>query len=236
MRNPSVQIMLKIVLAAGLVVGLILASAAITSSAAKNALPGDTLYGLKTGLEQAQLRLSATAAKQARIQLRLSELRLEEMAELLAEYRYSDIPDTAVAFQEHIDAALELTKQVSGEDASLAGELSAEINQALALYAVTLGSLLENLPADARASIESALQSIPSSDDSSSDIGISNENDDDGNENDDNGNENDDDANENDDDGNENDDDGNENDDDSNENDDDSNENDDDSNENDDDD
>jgi hypothetical protein len=216
MRNPTFQLILKATLAVGLVCALILLSAAVTSTAARNALPGDALYGLKTGLEQAQLRFSATAAKQARFQLRLSELRLDEMKELLAESRYADIPETAAAFQEHIGAALELAKQVSGEDASLASELSVDINQMLALYAVTLGSLLENLPAEARAALESALQSLPSSGSSPSDDGNANENDDDGNEND---------ANENDDDGNENDanendnDDGNEND--ANENDDD---------------
>ena len=73
----------RLAFAAAMAVGLLVVG--ITGAAASNtSLPGDPLYGVKLGLERAQLAVTLDSATRARIQLQFAELRLEEAQRLYA--------------------------------------------------------------------------------------------------------------------------------------------------------
>ena len=58
------------------VIFVLLSGAGATAYAAKSALPGDVLYQVKTGLEQAQMQLTSDANRQAQLHLEFAERRL----------------------------------------------------------------------------------------------------------------------------------------------------------------
>ena len=67
-----------------LLVAVFLAGAVgITRVAASTALPGDTLYVLKTSLEQTQYNLSQDAGDRAQLKIEFAETRLGEINELV---------------------------------------------------------------------------------------------------------------------------------------------------------
>jgi hypothetical protein len=72
-------------LAAALLVGGL-----TTAAAANNSLPGDPLYGVKMGVEQAQLATTFDSAARARLELQFADLRLSEAQRLFAAGRVKD--------------------------------------------------------------------------------------------------------------------------------------------------
>jgi hypothetical protein len=72
-------------LAAALLVGGL-----TTAAAANNSLPGDPLYGVKMGVEQAQLATTFNSAARARLELQFADLRLAEAQRLFAAGRVKD--------------------------------------------------------------------------------------------------------------------------------------------------
>lgn len=77
--RPALRLALAGAFAVALVVGGLTAAAASDTS-----LPGDPLYGVKLGVEQAQLAVAFDAAARARLQLRFADVRLEEAQRLFA--------------------------------------------------------------------------------------------------------------------------------------------------------
>ena len=71
--------------------GLVLAIGGLTAAAASStSLPGDPLYGVKLGLERAQLAVTLDAATRARLQVHLTDVRLGEAQRLIAQGRVQD--------------------------------------------------------------------------------------------------------------------------------------------------
>ena len=63
----------------------------LTAAAASgNSLPGDPLYGVKLGLERAQLAVTLDSAARARLQVHFTDLRLGEAQRLIAAGRVQD--------------------------------------------------------------------------------------------------------------------------------------------------
>jgi hypothetical protein len=60
------------------------------AAASSNSLPGDPLYGVKLGLERAQLAVTLDSAARARLEVHLTDLRLVEAQQLIAEGRVQD--------------------------------------------------------------------------------------------------------------------------------------------------
>ena len=69
---------------AGAIVAALLVGGLTAAAASNSSLPGDPLYGVKLGAEQAQLALTFNAADRARLQLHFADVRLEEARRLFA--------------------------------------------------------------------------------------------------------------------------------------------------------
>jgi hypothetical protein len=83
--QPVVRLAYAGALAAALLVAGLTAAAASGSS-----LPGDPLYGVKRGVEQAQLATTFDSAARARLELELADARLAEAQKLFAAGRVKD--------------------------------------------------------------------------------------------------------------------------------------------------
>jgi len=129
-----------------------------TAYASQGALPGSPLHPVKTGLERAQLALSPSAARDASLNLRFAERRLEELAGLIQAGRFSELAPVVSAFEAHLQAALEGLQSVSQSDPAAAQQLAAAITAALSRYAELLMQLSAAVPSEAQAPLQQALQ------------------------------------------------------------------------------
>jgi hypothetical protein len=158
---------------------LLFGSAGATVYAAQSALPGDTLYTLKTGLEQTQVNLSRDAANRAQLHLDFADRRLSETAALIEEGRFNDIGAATAELEYHIQQAIGELQTVALGDPLRAETLAGDITSALTRYASTLSGMLANVPESVRPDVERAIQSSQfaggnsSMDDSQEEIEIS---------------------------------------------------------------
>ncbi len=161
---------------------LVLGGAGVTAQAAAGALPGDALYGVKTGLEQARLSLTGAADAQVRLYLELANRRLEEMDALVDAGRFTEIAPLADDFHKNVGKALEALKAAAQENPATAADLNAEIAASLARFSQMLNSIVSRVPETAQPALLPALQAAQGSDPA---VGNENAN---GNSNDDNSN------------------------------------------------
>ena len=101
---------------------LLFGGAGATAFAAQTSLPGDTLYPVKTGLEQTQVRLSRNAYEQAQLHLRFAERRLNEIAELIKAGRYEDVKIASAEFEYYVQQALNTLQVVMTGDPARASQ------------------------------------------------------------------------------------------------------------------
>jgi hypothetical protein len=143
---------------AAIVVVVLLGATVATGYAAQSALPGSPLHSVKTGLERAQLALSADAAGDARLNLQFAEKRLEELAGLIEAGRFNELSDVAQAFEAHIQAAIAGLGAVAQSDPVEAQELATAVTEALSRYASLLSEFAASVPTEAQAALLSALE------------------------------------------------------------------------------
>jgi len=143
---------------AAIVVVVLLGATVATGYAAQGALPGSPLHSVKTGLERAQLALSADAAGDARLNLQFAEKRLKELDELIEGGRFSELADVAQAFEAHIQAAIAGLGAVAQSDPAEAQDLAAAVTEALSRYASLLSEFAASVPTEAQAALLSALE------------------------------------------------------------------------------
>jgi hypothetical protein len=137
---------------------LLSGSAGMTVVAARAALPGDALYGVKTRLEDTRANLTNSAARQVTLQLQYAQRRLDEIEKLIADGRYADIQVAAQDFQVHIQNTLAAMSDEAAGDPVKAAELAAQISSQLTRYAQALSGMADQTPAPARSELEKALQ------------------------------------------------------------------------------
>jgi hypothetical protein len=140
-----------------IVVVMLFGGASATAYASQSALPGDALYPLKTSLEQTQATLARDAYSQAQIYMQFAQRRLDEISELIQEGRYADVEVASGEFEYHIQQAIVALQTVMEGDAERGAVLSQEISQALLDYALTLKTVLVNIPDPVKPSVEKAL-------------------------------------------------------------------------------
>ncbi len=143
---------------AAIVVVVLLGATVATAYASQGALPGSLLHSVKTGLESAQLALSLSEAKDARLELRFAEERLEELAGLIEAGRFDELADVAQAFEAHIQAAIAGLGAVAQSDPVDAQVLAAAVTEALSRYASLLSDFAAAVPTEAQAALLSALE------------------------------------------------------------------------------
>jgi len=139
------------------VIFVLLSGAGATAYAAKNALPGDALYQVKTGLEQAQMQLTSDAFHQAQLHLEFAERRLEEISGLIDEGRFGEIDRAAGEFEYHVQQAIHAMQVVSNGNPEQASQLATQITDALSRYNQMLSDMLDRIPEDIRSSVERAI-------------------------------------------------------------------------------
>jgi hypothetical protein len=123
--------------------------------AASGALPGDPLYGIKRGIERARLVVSWSASGHAVLLAQHANERLAEVEELLETKRYDDI---GLAL-DGLDDSLSGISNLSDEDEGVIDpDLMAHILDRLAHHQEVLQRVREQVPDNAKAAIERALE------------------------------------------------------------------------------
>ena len=118
--------------------------------AAGEALPGDPLYSVKRGLEQAGLTISPTAAGDMELLLRFALRRLDEAEELLALGRDTDLGLALEAYEQTVERAM----ATAGVDPASSEQLGA----ALDAQEVALLRVLARAPETAQPKVKEALE------------------------------------------------------------------------------
>lgn len=135
-------------IAASLVMVLIFGSG--ISFAAENALPGDVLYNVKTGVnEPLRVALATDAEAKAEVQMEIAERRIEEATYLSAEGRLDDSTqdELAASFKSYAAAVSESIEATASEDTAASLELAARFENRLIAHESVLAEVeieLEN--------------------------------------------------------------------------------------------
>lgn len=93
-----------------------LLSGTTTVAASSEAVPGDTLYAVKTTTEQVQLKLTFSQKAKARLQARFAERRVWEMAQLAGTGRTERLQSLATRFAAHLAEIEQLAAQIEATD------------------------------------------------------------------------------------------------------------------------
>jgi len=160
MFTPMQRTVVTLVTSLVMIFVFLFGGAGLTASAAQSSLPGDALYGVKTGLEKAQLSFASDLAYQAELYMRFASNRLGEMEKLIEANRYEEAVELADQFQAYIQKALEKVGALASVDPARATALSAEINERLAEFTEQLGLLTARVPASLQSGLKNALPSI----------------------------------------------------------------------------
>jgi hypothetical protein len=83
--------------AGGLSVGVAAGTFGGVAAASTNALPGDSLYGLKRGMEDMRLNLTGDESNRGQVYLDLASVRFQEARRLMERARNTDLDDDSVA-------------------------------------------------------------------------------------------------------------------------------------------
>ena len=109
---------------------VILLAGTTTVAASTDALPGDTLYSVKTTAEAVQLKLTLSEEGKARLQARFAERRAREMARLAESGRTERLRSAATRFGEHLAQVEQLAAQIEATDPG-DGQLIAALRETL---------------------------------------------------------------------------------------------------------
>jgi hypothetical protein len=145
--RPSLALIVAIVMLT------LLAAGATTAYASQGSLPDDTLYPVKTGVENLQLALTLSPEARAALHLKLAQRRIDEViAQSILGRKISTSALEAVAVQ--IDAAIAEIESMLPEDIKtyLSRLSESTINQQ-----VTLSQVLDAAPEDAEPAVKQAL-------------------------------------------------------------------------------
>jgi len=153
-RHPMLTTLTTILLALALSFG----GAGATAYAAQAALPGDVLYPVKIGLEDAQVALSSNEAAHAQLRVKFTETRMKEMVALIAENRYEDVYAAADRLESDAHQVTEEFGAVAQVDPEYARSLAQSLDTGFARHAQVLTQLMVAFPDEARPAISRALQ------------------------------------------------------------------------------
>jgi len=98
--------------------------------ASSDALPGDTLYPVKTWVEDVQLAI-APEDVDAGLLIRFAEHRVEEAVELVHEGRFEDLDKAADGYQKHTELLTQTMARVEGENPDEAIKFRLELEEKL---------------------------------------------------------------------------------------------------------
>jgi len=146
MSNSGKRVAITIGVVVVIALIFLFGGSAATVLASRNAIPGDTLYPLKTTFENTRLSITSDAETRVDLHLQYAEQRLVEIESLIAEGRLNRIDPATRAFENHIKNALDEVKNVAEQDSIRASYLMARIMDSLTRYAGTLTRISEYIP------------------------------------------------------------------------------------------
>ncbi len=140
---------------------IVIFSALVFSStialASQNALPGETLYPVKTSLEKAHLAFTFSPLKTAQLHIQYADRRLKEM-QILSESNNYDNFDVAINnMGQHVTQALQVLQSESVKDANNTRELAEEVQSTLIRQKQTLAYLKSKAPTKNQAVLQQAV-------------------------------------------------------------------------------
>ncbi|MBE0480790.1 MAG: DUF4382 domain-containing protein [Dehalococcoidia bacterium] len=140
--------------AASLII-LLLLSGIGTVSAAGGAIPGDSLYPVKTGMESIRLAFAFSEMAKADVHIDLAERRAEEIARLAENERPELIEATALRLESHLQVA----SGVKGNGAAMT-KLKSRIEKSATAQLAKLEHALAEVPGAARDALRQALVAL----------------------------------------------------------------------------
>jgi len=147
---------LRAAAALAIVMALLFGGAGITAMAAQDALPGDTLYRVKTGLEDLRISLTLNDIQQIELHLAFAEHRIEELAALIEAGETQDLASTTARFEREINLAAGALRDLYAKDAAQAAELAPKLTTMLAHYTEMLIEIKSSAPETAQRDVEHA--------------------------------------------------------------------------------
>jgi len=111
--------------------------------ASSDALPGDTLYPVKTWVEDVQLAI-APEDVDAGLLIRFAEHRVEEAIELIHEGRFKDLDKAANGYQNHTELLSQTMARVEAENPEEAIKLRLELGEKLQEQARVMEAYVED--------------------------------------------------------------------------------------------
>ena len=145
------------VLVAALALILLVFVSTGTVYASSNALPGDFLYPVKLGIENAQVSLSSNETG-AQLDLKFASMRLDEAAKLAQMGRYNLVAETVLAGQAKIAEAKEKSNHLSTGQDNTAKLLMEQAASQQDQNQTVLSQILEKVPPTARDGILNAIR------------------------------------------------------------------------------
>ena len=123
--------------------------------ASSDALPGETLYGVKRGLEETRLALTLSSSGDLELLESFAQERLQELDELLGMNQGEDLQVALEGYGEMVERLASLVEE-SG-DVSVPGSLE-HVQAKLSKHIETLERVREKVPSNAQDAIDNAIQ------------------------------------------------------------------------------
>jgi uncharacterized Zn ribbon protein len=139
-----------------MVLALLFSGAGITAMAAQNALPGETLYPLKTGLEDLRVSLTLNDIQQIELHLAFAEHRIDELKEIIQAGETQELASTTARFEREINLAAGTMRDLFTRDPDKAAEFAPKLTAMLSNYAEMLAEIKSNAPETAQRDVEHA--------------------------------------------------------------------------------
>lgn len=128
------------------------------TAAARGALPGSPLYGVKVASESLGNAMHFGAYNRADYQLRLAQRRLDEIQALLAQGKTEALPQAVARLTEHLAVAARLSSELQAQNDPGATLLARSLDQMLAQSRTTLQTALNVVGGNAQQSVRQAIE------------------------------------------------------------------------------
>jgi len=156
-HSLSLSFPLRLTLACSVFVLIFVIGGTRMAAASRSSLPGDRLYPVKTGLEQAELSIKPDRGVQAALYLEFAGHRLDEINGLITVGRYSQVPELSTEFLAYIGKAVQSTQALSKTNPARAALLDQKISITLASYNKILNQLATSAPETLRPGLKNTL-------------------------------------------------------------------------------
>ncbi|MBI5303665.1 MAG: zf-HC2 domain-containing protein [Chloroflexi bacterium] len=141
-----------------LLVANLLVFAGLGIGLTQNAAPGDFLYPIKSGVENLQITMSVSDADKLKLYLDLAGVRVEEIRTQVSSHQFAKIPDTAVAYQDHVQQSSDSLLVVFGKNVSQAKTIAQLMQTRLDQYVDALTTLSNDVPDETKPALLRAIE------------------------------------------------------------------------------